>query len=368
MRKQDEFNFEAFVADVFAPQAGETVVFLTDKPSSSHGHSHDWAARQEMVEDWRDRFAKIGEKTGFDVLPLVQFEAIGHENGGFPPKGIMSGNKVDIADVLERATLAISMTEYSMTAPLAAAARKPGRGPFRAASAPLARRDMEETCYNVDYAALRDRCAAIESAFNNATGALVRFSGDHECWFDLRHRNCFVDDGYLHADKTGMMPMINLPSGEVGISPYEGEIEGDPSGTNGFIPAPGPDGDIAIFKIEANKIVEISGDPGAKAHYEAVMAVDPARRNVGEISFGCNEGARISGLYIEDEKAGFHWGYGRSEFLGGAYGPEKFISPETVLHDDIPCANGMPVTVELAELQYADGSTREILKKGEYVI
>jgi len=369
MRNSHSFDFDKFVAEVFAPQAGEIVVFLTDTPTKEMTQSDDWRERLDMVNTWRDQFEAIGRKGDFEVLPLVSFPATGHENSEFPKSGEMNGSPVEISDILDKATLAIAMCEYSMSAGLVSAAKRSDRGPFRAASAPLARRDMEDTCYNIDYRALRERCIALKDAFENANGARVRFSGGYECWFDLRHRICFVDDGYLHPDKSlGALPLINLPSGEVGISPYEGEIEGDPSGTEGKIPVPGPDGGIAIFHVFANRVTEISGDDNARRHYEKIMDVDPARRNVGEISFGCNGGARISGLYIEDEKAGFHWGYGRSDFLGGVFGPEKFLNSETVLHDDTPYANGMPVTVELAELHYVDGGVREILREGEYVL
>jgi len=368
VKKITDFDFEEFVADVFAPSSGETVLFLTDEPSRRIPDNEDWLARRDLVEDWRQRFETIGKVEGFEVLPLLSFPATGHENSDFPLFGTMDGERVKISQVLLKASLAISMSEFSMTSGLAISAREPGRRPFRAASAPLARKDMENSCYNIDYSILKERCSLLEAAFEGAIGVTVRFSGGHECYFDIRHRTAFSDNGYLRPDKAGPMPLINLPSGEVGITPYEGEIEGDPSRTRGTIPIPGPNGGIALFKVEENKIVEIQGEPIAQKHFEEVMRTDPARRNVGEISFGCNEAARISGLYIEDEKAGFHWGYGRSEFLGGTVGPDAFLSPETVLHDDNPCANGLPVTVESASMHYPNGSRKQVLTDGEYVI
>ena len=91
------------------------------------------------------------------------------------------------------------------------------------------------------------------------------------------------------------------------------------------------------------------------------------RRNVAEIAFGYNRKARVTGVFIEDEKAGFHWGYGRSEFLGGTIAPKDFASPETVLHVDLPYAKECSITVS-ADLISSAGTRTAILRDGEYVL
>lgn len=362
------FDFERFVATVFAPESGETVLVLTDDPTSNLPLNPDWAARHEMAERWRAGLEAIGDKEGFRVLPLLRFAATGQSNGVFPPTGKSEDREVDLFETLARATLAISMTEYSMTGALAIESiRRPGARQFRAASMPLARADMEDTCLNVDYAALRGKCAAIHATIDGSVGAEVRFSTGDTCYFDLRHRQAFVDDGYLRRDKEGI-PLINLPSGEVWIVPYEGEVAGDASHTQGVIPIPGSDGSVARFVIEANRIVSVEGENGAREEFEALLDVDPARRNVGELAFGCNDGARVSGLFIEDEKAGLHWGLGRSEFLGGTVGVEAFRDESTVLHVDTPYAPGCRVTVAEAAVIDADGGRRPVLENGRYAV
>ena len=53
----------------------------------------------------------------------------------------------------------------------------------------------------------------------------------------------------------------------------------------------------------------------------------PARlfdRRSGAGAFG--NAAIVTGNVLEDEKAGFHWAYGRSEHLGGVTGPDAFTS------------------------------------------
>ena len=366
MKRESPFVFSEFVETVFAPEPGERVLVLVDEPTERFPINDDWAARFDMAERWREGLAAIGAEAGFEVLPLLRFAATGTSNGVFPRNGTLGGETVSISEVLGSVSLVISLTEYSMSGALIQESmRRPGAGQFRAASAPLARADMEDSCLNIDYSALKARCDSILDVMRGSTGAEVTFSTGDRCFFDLRHREAFADDGYLHRDKSGP-PLINLPSGEVWEVPYEGEIEGDPSATGGRIPIAGPDGSMATFIVDKNRIVRVEGDEAARRYFEKLIAVDPMRRNIGELAFGCNDGARVSGLFIEDEKAGLHWGLGRSEFLGGTVGVDAFRSPETVLHLDTPYAEGCPVTVQTAVLLRQDGSQTEVIRDGHY--
>ena len=58
---------------------------------------------------------------------------------------------------------------------------------------------------------------------------------------------------------------------------------------------------------------------------------DPARANIAEVAFGVNDMAEVTGCVLEDEKAGFHWAFGRSDHLGGVVGVDDFVSPADVL-------------------------------------
>ncbi len=362
-----DFDLTRFIDDVFAPEPGETVLLMVDEPTADHDPNSDWIARREMAARWMDGFCALGAERDFEVLPVLHFPAIDHHNGEFPEHGSLDGEAVEILPLLNRVSLTIAMTEVSMTAALMQISRqRPGAAAFRAASAPLARRDMEDTCLNIDYAQLKARCAEIEATLARSHRAEVQFTTGHRCEFDLRHRSCGNDNGYLHRDKKGP-PLVNLPSGEVWVVPYEGEIEGDPSTTAGQIPVALYDDSVAVLDIEANRVVHVGGDEPARGYYRSMLEVDPMRRNVAEIAFGCNPGARVSGLYIEDEKAGFHWGLGRSEFLGGTVGPEAFRDLSTILHHDMPYARQSPITVS-AQLLLDDGSRVGILDKGQYLI
>ena len=71
---------------------------------------------------------------------------------------------------------------------------------------------------------------------------------------------------------------------------------------------------------------------------------------------------------LEDEKAGFHWAFGRSDHLGGVVGVEDFESPDNVVHQDIVYAEGNPIQVEEAKVVHPDGRRVAIIKEAKYVV
>jgi leucyl aminopeptidase (aminopeptidase T) len=264
--------------------------------------------------------------------------------------------------------LALVLTEFSMTAALCdICKRRPGADVFRAASMPGVQKWMEGTSLAADYREVARRCRLLKSAFQKSDRAEVVFSTGHRCAFDLRHRVCEADDGYLHRDKNDDIPVINLPSGETFEVPYEGEIEGDPSRTRGELPVH-EDGQTVVFRVEANRIVEVIGRGAIADRYRVYFAADPARGNVAEVAFGCNDDAKVTGNVLEDEKAGFHWAYGRSDHLGGKVGLNTFRSPEHVVHQDIVYAKGSPISVTSADLVEASGRRISVIRDGTYVL
>jgi leucyl aminopeptidase (aminopeptidase T) len=198
-------------------------------------------------------------------------------------------------------------------------------------------------------------------------GAKVEFSTGHQLYFDLRYRQAEADDGQLHADKKGMR-LINLPSGEACIAPYEGEAEGRPSRTEGMIPVM-VDDELVLFRVQENRIVEVIGDSPQAAQKRAYFAVDPARCNIAELGLGCNDKAVISGSVLEDEKVlGLHWAYGRSDHIGGTVGVADFSHPSHVVHHDIVYPRGGRIEIASLVLQYEDGMSEEVIKGGQYAI
>jgi hypothetical protein len=362
------FDLERFLIDVFDPEACERAAVMTDLPTAECPDNQAWRDRRTMAAEWRGGLELLGHRIGFDVLPLVTYAATGANNADLPAEAEVGGKAAPMAAVLDEVSLVLALTEFSPTAPLIdVCKRRPGAHVFRAASMPGVEKRMEGTSLAADYREVARRCHLLKEAFLAADHAEVEFSTGHRCIFDLRYRMCESDDGYLHRDKSDDLPVINLPSGETFQVPYEGERPGEPSRTAGELPVC-EEGETVVFRVESNRIVEVTGAPAAAERYRRIFAEDPARANIAELAFGCNERAVVTGNVLEDEKAGFHWAYGRSDHLGGVYGVAQFRSPANVVHQDIVYARGNPIGVARADLVALDGTHVAIIRDGSYVL
>ncbi len=357
-------NVKKLLIDVFNPQPGEIATVVVDLPHGNIADSEAWHARRAMAERWRGVLAELANTRGFSVRPLLSFPATGSNNADLPTTGRLGEEQVDLLEALTGSTLVIAMTEFSATAPLSHIAK--ANPDFRAASMPGVDERMERTALAADYSKVAARCRAIAEAMQGAVLLDVVFSTGHRCWFDLRHRRAEMDDGFLPRFKEGDR-LINLPSGETYIVPYEGEFEDVPSWTAGTIPVV-EDGEMVLFHIVANTVVVVEGDGPVADRYGAFFEEDPARANVAEVAFGVNDRAEVTGAVLEDEKAGFHWAFGRSDHLGGVVGVDEFKGPDTVIHQDVVYATGNPVQVESAVLIHADGSRAMVIGGGDYLL
>jgi leucyl aminopeptidase (aminopeptidase T) len=357
-------DVKKLLVDVFDPQPGEVATVVVDVPRDGIEDNASWRSRREMADRWRSTLVELGQERGFEVRPMMSYPATGSNNADLPATGWIDGAEVDLEDQLASSTLVIAMTEYSATAPLAHLSGR--HGDFRAASMPGVEPRMERTSLAADYSAVAARCRAIGEAMEGAILCDVVFSTGHRCWFDLRHRRPEMDDGSLPRFKEGER-IINLPSGETYIVPYEGEFEDVPSWTAGTIPVI-EDDELLLFHVVSNTVVVVEGDGPVADRYAAFFDADPARANVAEVAFGVNESAEVTGTVLEDEKAGFHWAFGRSDHLGGVVGVDEFQSPESVVHQDIVYAKGNPIQIERADIVHSDGRRVTIIDQGEYVV
>jgi leucyl aminopeptidase (aminopeptidase T) len=340
------------------------VSFIVDEPHGEIADHERWTARRSMAERWRQAMEEIGAERGFTVRPMVTFDATGANNADLPEDGRVEGDTVNLHEQLAASTLVVAMTQFSATAPLAHLAQ--ANEDFRAASMPGVEERMEQTALAADYSKVAARCRAIADAMEGAVLCDVVFSTGHRCFFDLRHRQAEMDDGFLPRGKDGDR-IINLPSGETFIVPYEGEQEGLPSWTAGSIPVV-EDDELMVFLVAGNQILAVEGDGPATERFAEFFNEDPARANIAEVAFGVNDRAEVTGLVIEDEKAGFHWAFGRSDHLGGVVGVEDFESPENVVHQDIVYASGNPIQAERVAVIHPDGREVVIIDKAEYKV
>lgn len=359
------FDLEKLLIDVFAPQSGEKVLVMSDLPHGEWTDNEKWADRREMAMEWHSALQRLGSKLGFSVHPLLTYPATGAHSAPLPQEGEMEGQHLRFEDVLSDTNIVVALTEYSATAPLIEFSQKLPN--LRAASMPGVMKSMEQTALAADYSEVARRSHILAAKLGQAVGARVEFSTGHRMYFDLRYREAEVDDGQLHADKKGIR-LINLPSGEACIAPYEGELESQPSQTEGMIPAIYDD-ELVLFKVQENRIVEVIGDGPQAAQKRDYFAVDQARRNIAELGLGCNDKAVISGSVLEDEKVpGLHWAYGRSDHIGGTVGVADFSDPGHVVHDDIVYPEGGRVEIASLLLEYEDGTSEEIIRDSQYAI
>ena len=354
----ERFNHAKLFQDVFAPDETDVVHFLTDHPHGDMESTPAWQDRRKMAEEWRSAMLCLSQGRFRVELPY-SFPATGANNGDLP-------DDQTLKDILEEASLIIAMTQFSATAPLMGAAiKRGGVGNLRIASMPRVERRMEKTALAADYKEVARRCHTLLDCMQGAEEIVFQFSTGHTCSFDTRFRTPHADDGCLHRNRAkrfpGAGPLINLPAGETFIVPYEGERDGITSNTCGKIPV-WNNGSIAILTVEQNKIIAVSGENPAASYFDRLFGEDPARAHIAEVAFGCNSWAEVTGNVLEDEKAGPHFAYGRSEHLGGIWDPSKFKSPKYVLHQDEVYARDCPVQVKRAWI----GDT-QVINRAKYL-
>ncbi len=363
-------DLEKLLIDVFDPQRGEKVLVMVDLPHGGIADNEGWAARREMAQEWRAAFQKLARKRKFSVYPLLTYAATGTHNSPLPQEGTANGKSVRLEDILADTDIAIALTEYSATASLSEFGQRFPR--LRAASMPMVARSMEQTALAADNAQVARQAHLLAARLDRAEGAEVVFSTGHRLYVDLRNRRAHADDGQLHADKeetrrTSTSAVINLPSGEAYIAPYEGELPDQPSGTAGMIPLPFADSP-AMVQVQQNRAIGVQGEGPAAAQWRAWFAADPARGNLAELGLGCNDRAVVTGNVLEDEKVqGVHFAWGRSDHIGGTVGVDDFADPGYIVHRDVVYPNGGPVAVIGLALEYADGTREEIIRDGQSV-
>jgi len=357
------FNLEKLFTDVFAPQRGDVVTIMYDLP---HGHIQDnaeWISRRKLATAWNQQIKKFAIKHGISTNPITAYQASGIDNGELPELVSQDGNLIYIEEIFNNSTIIISMPEFSATAPLCKYAEKYDY--LRIASMPGVTESMQETALSADYSKIADTCSGLAPLFEKAEGIQVEFSTGHNCYFDISDNNTvFQDNGLLHPDLGKEAERVmNLPSGEVCVCPNE-VIN---SKTAGEIPAIFKN-ETVVLVVKNNQIVDVKGDGAIANKKHREFFEEPAMRNIAEVAIGCNDKAVVTGNVLEDEKAGFHWAYGRSDHFGGKIGVKEFSSPEKVCHIDIVYAKGNPITCKQLDFIFPDGTRKTAILDGELKI
>lgn len=330
---------------VFYPKKDERVLFLYDTPHDEINDSEVWIERRNMAQEWYQTFKEMGEKEGYSV-DIISYPATGLHNTELPD---------EIVEMVKKANIVLALTEFSASHPLARVIHKKD-SVTRCASLPLVEQRMENTAFKVDYHRLQRDTQFFKNLLNESIGANVRFSTGDSLFIDLRNRyNALVDDG--NCQKVGTL--INLPSGESYIAPYEAaedeRSEFGESQTKGILPDYDSD-EIIKYQVENNKIINVKGKGKKAKKMRKCFDENPSRRNIAELGIGCNPKAVVTGNPLEDEKvAGLHIAYGSSTALNGKTASD--------LHIDICFPKDAPVSATSLVLIDEKNKKTEIINK-----
>ena len=125
---------------------------------------------------------------------------------------------------------------------------------------------------------------------------------------------------------------------------------------------------FTVAKGGTVRIIDVEGDGPVAEQRRCDFQEELALRGVAEVAIGWNDKAVVTGNVLEDEKAGFHWAYGRSDHLGGTVGVKDFSSPDKVCHRDIVYARGNPIVCARLDLVLPDGTRKTAVIDGELCV
>ncbi|MFH1830098.1 MAG: hypothetical protein ABH871_04910 [Pseudomonadota bacterium] len=353
------FDLGKFFDDIFKPAKGEVVTVLYDLPHGDIKDRPEWQERRKMAEEWREKLASKADNWGVTVNPTATYSATGGNNADLPKTCTLGGKETNLEELIKSSSIIVAMPEFSATAPLYGYARNSDK--LRVGSMPGVAKFMEETGLSANYANIAEKCKIVAAIFDKAVAADVEFSTGHKCHFDLPKENhAHLDDGILHPNKAGGDGALsNLPAGEVFCVPNENAD----SKTEGELPQKFGN-DVVVYVVKNNRIVDVKGNGSKAEELRKKFKADKAWQNIAEFAIGLNDKAKVTGIVLEDEKAGFHWAYGRSDHFGGKIGVKDFTSPSNVVHQDIVYAKESPITCKKLDMIMEDGSRKTMIVDG----
>lgn len=371
-------ELSALVARVFQPTPEDgRLGIMVDLPDERVSDDAAWAARRAIAAEWASLLAAEAATARYETR-LLLYPNVRTNNGDLPDRcWIHSGGTVPataaeldtaaavpMGEVFDSFPMLLALTKFSSTAPLKVAAR---RHPMRAATMPGFTAEMIPAL-RLDYAEVNRRVDILKALLDRAAGADLVFrhpEGEDRLHLDLRHRTAHASGGLL--PKRGVAG--NLPSGESYIVPYEGEVPGDPSRSEGVLPVQFGT-EVVRYHVVENRAIGVLTDGPESIRESALLAREPAYANLAELGLGVLAafGVKPVGSVLLDEKLGLHIALGRSEHFGGQVGPDAFSSPEAVVHvDRVYVPETQPdVVPAVVDLLFEDGSSLALMRDGEF--
>jgi leucyl aminopeptidase (aminopeptidase T) len=242
--------------------------------------------------------ARATEAGAEAVLTLMEPREV---DGNEPPR--------PIAAALAACDVFIAPTTRSLSHTLAR--KQASDGGARGATMPGVTEDMLGRTMAIDFDAMAIRSRAVAALLTEADSAHLTCPRGTDFTLDLAGRRGISDDGAL----TDRGAFGNLPCGEGFISPCGGE---------GTVVAAGTIASMDIVEepvtltVSGGRLVNAEGGVGPK-FIGLLEAAGEGGTNLAELGIGTNDGARLTGKVLEDEKilGTVHVAFGASAGIGG---------------------------------------------------
>ncbi len=350
---------------------------MVDLPDAKHRDNELWRVRRAIAGDWFKEFTLNAHVLPCSAVVFCAYQNVGSNNNDLPEFMIVAeglpeydllphGKSIPTADVLRASSIIISLTEFSATAPLKLLAKSHS---FRGATLPGFQRKMLPTL-SLDYEAINNRVMMFKERMDRASGLSINLQVDDSAYasfFDLRFRTGHASGGLIREKQQ----VGNLPSGEAYIVPYEGELTGSQSRTEGLLPVQFSN-EIVVYKIAENRAVAVVSEGLVSDNERKKLQQEPAYGNMAEVGIGVlgEWGVTAVGSTLLDEKLGLHIAFGRSDHFGGIVGPSSFRNKENVIHIDRVYVKSMQpaISVSKATFIYEDGAEEAIISNDKYLV
>ena len=299
----------------------------------------------------------IGKKLNISKCDLFSFKTTGGSN--LDPENELFdvlGNKLTFTDdICPNYDLVLAITDYSLTAPLTAMAKKFN---FRGATLHGVNDIILNSGLSIDYLKVSRQAELFRGVLDRADFFDLSFDclgANYKLRIDCNQQNAQKSHGICPA---GTPDVANLPAGEVYFVP---------SGASGSFPFRFSDGTLAEMIVNDGAITSaklIRGDSNLVAQRNIQLNEDPATGIIGELGFG-TQLLPFSGCDIQDEKilGTCHVATGRSDHLGGNLTPDLFNSRQNASHDDILYAPPKTPEVSVTSVEiHKNGETHKILE------
>jgi aminopeptidase len=211
--------------------------------------------------------------------------------------------------------------------------------------------EMMFNSVNVDFRKMKDTADKLIETLENTAQLHITTAAGTDILLGVAGRKFIGDIGVQPGE------MCNIPCGEVYCAPLETEA-------NGRIVFDASIGDIGLLRhplkvfVQKGRITNFeSDDKELVKRITELTDVDEDARVIGELGIGVNPGARITGNMLEDEKAlgTAHIAFGNNaDFPGGGKNNSKIHRDYLFYKPTI-------------EAHYPDGSSRLLMKNGEFV-